>query len=239
VSRCGQPTWLTSPLALARVTSTRSPRPRRDRDRPPAPSERPQRAAARTRCSLTRQLAAARDLSSRRGRVCRQRPTLRGVTAPRSTAQLRRSTDGEQGNADRRAIAVLDDILGCMDRPQRETRLLPPASVIEYVHAALSSRIAGRRSLAANGWRSEIASDCAHPVVARVVLDLGQAECLEDRRHVVAEPAAQALLQSIPAATGLSGERPQASTVPSAAGFCSSALPSASSRVLLQHLGGP
>src|ERR1035441_6633667 len=46
---------------------------------------------------------------------------------------------------------------------------------------------------------SELVSDCAHPVVARVVLDLGQAECLEDRRHVVAEPAAQALLQSLPA----------------------------------------
>ena len=40
----------------------------------------------------------------------------------------------------------------------------------------------------------------AHAVVARVVLDLGQAETLEDRRDVVAESAPQALLQPVPPA---------------------------------------
>src|SRR4029079_10107196 len=46
-------------------------------------------------------------------------------------------------------------------------------------------------------------SEClcsAHPVVARVVLDLGLAELLEKRRHVHAEPSAQALLEAVPAA---------------------------------------
>ena len=45
----------------------------------------------------------------------------------------------------------------------------------------------------------------SHPVVARVVLDLGAAECRQHRRHVDAEPAAQALLQPVPAADGIAG----------------------------------
>src|SRR6185437_449945 len=39
----------------------------------------------------------------------------------------------------------------------------------------------------------EAVSECAHPVVAGVVLDLGQAQHLQHRRDVVAEAAAQAL----------------------------------------------
>src|SRR5215472_8924512 len=45
----------------------------------------------------------------------------------------------------------------------------------------------------------------AHPVVAGVVLDLGQAQHLEDRRHVVAEPAAKPLLRAVPAAHRVAG----------------------------------
>jgi len=43
----------------------------------------------------------------------------------------------------------------------------------------------------------------AHPVVAGVVLDVGQAECFQDRRDVVTEAAAQPLLQAVPAANGV------------------------------------
>ena len=43
----------------------------------------------------------------------------------------------------------------------------------------------------------------AHPVVAGVVFDLGQAECFNDRRDVVTESAAQPLLQAVPAANGV------------------------------------
>src|SRR5258708_11546959 len=44
-----------------------------------------------------------------------------------------------------------------------------------------------------------------HPVIARVVLDLGQAEHFQDRRHVVAEPAAEPFLQAVPAANRVVG----------------------------------
>src|SRR5207253_10688393 len=40
----------------------------------------------------------------------------------------------------------------------------------------------------------------AHPVVLRVVGQFGQAQRLEERRHVDAEPAAEALLETVPAA---------------------------------------
>ena len=43
-------------------------------------------------------------------------------------------------------------------------------------------------------------SDRPHPVVLRLVGELGQAERLEQRRHVDAEPAAEALLEAVPAA---------------------------------------
>jgi hypothetical protein len=58
------------------------------------------------------------------------------------------------------------------------------------------------------------------------VLDLGEPERLEHGRDVVAEPSPEALLEADQPPTGLSSERPQVSTVPAAAGFCSSALPS-------------
>ena len=48
-------------------------------------------------------------------------------------------------------------------------------------------------------------SEGAHPVVAGVVLDLGEPQRLQDRRHVVAEPAAQPLLQAVPAADRVAG----------------------------------
>src|ERR1700730_1129701 len=38
-----------------------------------------------------------------------------------------------------------------------------------------------------------------HTVIAGVVLDLGQAQRFHDRRDVVAEPAAEPLLQAVPA----------------------------------------
>jgi hypothetical protein len=41
--------------------------------------------------------------------------------------------------------------------------------------------------------------DRAHPVVLRVVLDLGQAEDLHERRHVHSEPPAQTFLEAVPA----------------------------------------
>src|SRR5205814_1304097 len=39
-----------------------------------------------------------------------------------------------------------------------------------------------------------------HPVVLRVVLDLGQMQGLQDRRNVHAEPTAQSFLQTVPPA---------------------------------------
>ncbi len=49
----------------------------------------------------------------------------------------------------------------------------------------------------------------AHPVVARVVLDLGEPERFEHGRDVDGEAAAQALLESVPAARGVAlGARP-------------------------------
>ena len=65
-----------------------------------------------------------------------------------------------------------------------------------------------------------------HPVVPRVVLDLGEAELLEQRRQVHPEPSAEPFLEPVPAAHRVVGRPPHASTVPSFAGFCSSALPS-------------
>ena len=47
-----------------------------------------------------------------------------------------------------------------------------------------------------------------------VVLHLGEAERLQHRRHVHAEAAAQALLEAVPAAHRIVGERAHASTVP-------------------------
>ena len=41
--------------------------------------------------------------------------------------------------------------------------------------------------------------DRAHAVVAGVVLDLGQSELLQNRRHIVGETTAQSLLESVPA----------------------------------------
>jgi hypothetical protein len=58
------------------------------------------------------------------------------------------------------------------------------------------------------------------------VADLSQAEFLQQRRQVHAEPAAIAVAQQYQPPTGLSADRPQASTAPSAAGFFSSAAPS-------------
>ena len=57
---------------------------------------------------------------------------------------------------------------------------------------------------------------------------LGEPERLEQRRQVHPEPAAVALAQAVPAADRVVlGRGPSASTVPSAAGFCSSAAPRA------------
>src|SRR5258706_11969778 len=53
-----------------------------------------------------------------------------------------------------------------------------------------------RRAPSSPGWRL----DSPHPVVLRIVLELGQPERLEQRRHVDAEAAAQPLLGPVPAA---------------------------------------
>ena len=66
----------------------------------------------------------------------------------------------------------------------------------------------------------------AHPVVPRVVLQLRQAELLEQRRQVHAEATAVPFRVPYQPPTGLASDLPQASTVPSGAGFCSSAPPS-------------
>ena len=42
-----------------------------------------------------------------------------------------------------------------------------------------------------------------HPIVARLVLHLGQTEDLQDRRHVVPETTAESLLQAVPATDGV------------------------------------
>ncbi len=66
----------------------------------------------------------------------------------------------------------------------------------------------------------------AHPVVLRIVLELRQAQRLQHGRQVHAEASAQPLFEAVPALDRVVGGAPQASTVPSAAAFCSSALPS-------------
>src|SRR5262249_57207346 len=49
------------------------------------------------------------------------------------------------------------------------------------------------------------ASAGAHSVVAGVVLDLGEPKDFEDRRDVIAEPAAPPPLEPVPAADGIAG----------------------------------
>jgi hypothetical protein len=66
----------------------------------------------------------------------------------------------------------------------------------------------------------------AHPVVAWLMLDLGKTEDLQHGRHVVPEAARRPFFSPYRPPTGLSDDRAHASTVPSFAGFCSSALPS-------------
>ena len=72
----------------------------------------------------------------------------------------------------------------------------------QHTPVALDGRPAGRDALSAElkalGGSSSSLSDGSDPVVTRVVLDLGEADCLEYGRHVVAESAAQALLEAVP-----------------------------------------
>jgi hypothetical protein len=58
------------------------------------------------------------------------------------------------------------------------------------------------------------------------VLDFGEAQRFPERKDVHAEAAPVTLAQSFQPPTGLPSDLAQASTVPSTAGFASSALPS-------------
>jgi hypothetical protein len=58
------------------------------------------------------------------------------------------------------------------------------------------------------------------------MLDLGETEDLQDRRHVVPEAASKALLEPVPATHRVVGRASPCLDRPSFAGFCSSALPS-------------
>ena len=79
-------------------------------------------------------------------------------------------------------------------------------AALQLEHSIFRLRVAEirrrhRRDHRARAERPEpLRSERAHPVVARVVLDLGQPERLQQRRHVHAEAAAQALLEAVPAA---------------------------------------
>src|SRR5687767_1146110 len=64
-------------------------------------------------------------------------------------------------------------------------------------------RSAGRSS--SRHVRARRSSDRTHAVVLRVVLDLGEAEGLEDRGDVHAEAAAEAFLEAVPAADRVLG----------------------------------
>jgi hypothetical protein len=57
------------------------------------------------------------------------------------------------------------------------------------------------------------------------VLDLRHPECFEHRRHVVAEPTTQALLEAVPAADRVVGGPAPGLDGVGFACFCSSALP--------------
>jgi len=122
-----------------------------------------------------------------------------------------------------------------MDRPQRETRLLPPASVIRVRHAALSSRIAaGARSPPTAGARR--LRQIARIRLLRALCSTRPGRVPRGSAARSCRTAAQAFFSPYQPPTGLSGEAP-GSTVPSAAGFCSSALTERHPvAVLLQHL---
>src|SRR5436309_15855005 len=73
--------------------------------------------------------------------------------------------------------------------------------IYTYVQPRFSRRDAPQVGNSAAGQRDETRRlQRPHPVVLRVVLDLGQMQGLQDRRNVHAEPTAQSFLQTVPPA---------------------------------------
>src|SRR6476660_3984621 len=103
----------------------------------------------------------------------------------------------------------------CRDTAGRLIGNASATSPTDRPPAASSSTMARRLGSpsASNGSRAAAVtanSRCgAHPVVAGVVLHLGPAEALHDRRHVVGEATPEPLLEPVPAADGVVvGARP-------------------------------
>src|SRR6185503_20886516 len=83
------------------------------------------------------------------------------------------------------------------------TAPIPSAANIPQGSAPRLRRAPGARPIARSASLDAVSSSLlaerAHPVVLRLVLDLGEPERLEHRRHVHREPPAQPLLEPVPA----------------------------------------
>ncbi len=122
---------------------------------------------------------------------------------------------------------------------QRVGELLDgPAARAEQLHDGPAVRVAERVERVPLPEPVPPSSCRPHPVVLGVVGELDQAERLEQRRHVDAEPAAEALLEAVPATQRVVGRAtPRLDASPRVPVFCSSAPPSGiQSPCSLEHL---
>ena len=122
-------------------------------------------------------------------RAGRDREVVRRHLAP-SRVQCR-STNGKPSLTDR-------------VRPH-DSRARPDCTTRGRGRARMSGRSGPGRVFEERRGERNDELDRAHPVVAGVVLDLGQPERLHHRRHVHPEPTAQPLLESVPPADRVLG----------------------------------
>ena len=153
---------------------------------------------------------AGRDDAGRvAGRGARRRPRR----DPRADARARRHCGARAGHRDH--LPDRERVVRDRERRDRGQRPDPrSAARRDMKHLAREAAERCRRSTGLAGGHGDrdqrdAALKGAHAVVAGVVLDLGEAEHLEHRRHVDGEAAAQALLQAVPAATGFSASGPR------------------------------